>query len=357
MKKLIITIITCVFFFNYIYAFNSITLSDYSKYIHYIKSNLSDFSILRKYNILWNKKVRCNFFEYKDYYYVNPGCILYWYMPELSLKESVDLVFPFIIWFKNVYNLDATGFFYKDASPIFSIKYDIDSILWNTIYDKVILKIMILSDTRIKIPKMYLAFKQIKNYSFYVAWKDLSKRNWWRLVNFSVALKKLNNYILNPWSVLFVNKELANLNWYYKETKDKKYMFYWWVCWVSTMFFRVALINPYLYILKRYNHGYRYVNFYSNYLYWDDAAIYEFNKILKIKNISDKKMIFKSKRIWNEIYLVNIVPKKVDYITYVEKYKISYLTAKVSKTIFDKYWHIIRKLEWISKYIGYNYEK
>ncbi len=76
-----------------------------------------------------------------------------------------------------MYDLNATFFVYTGAVPNFYVTYDIDSIIDKSFESKLLLKILDLTHTWIKVPKIYLAFNQAKNYTFYVAGKDLSKRN------------------------------------------------------------------------------------------------------------------------------------------------------------------------------------
>jgi len=123
------------------------------------------------------------------------------------------------------------------------------------------------------------------------------------------------------------------------------------------MLFRNSLINPYLYVVKRYNHGQRYVNFYSNYIYWDDGAVYEFIKIFKVKNISNSPIYFRKKQIWKELYFVSIVPKKSKQFSIVEKRQTWKLSAYVKKTVYDENWFLKYYQDWVSNYARKNYEK
>ena len=334
----------------------SIDLWEYRQYV----------KILNKYQnkINWNKakkieklNIKCDFYSIGNDYYILPRCFLENNLPKLSLTEVTDSIWPFIKGFSQVYDLNSTWFFYYPAEPKYFVRYDLKGIIWTGKVDKLFLKILALTNTWIKVPKIYLAFNQARNRSFYVAGKDLSKRNWWRLQNFNVAVNALNNLVLEPWEELFINKILANLPGYYKGSWDDKYLFYWWVCGVSTMIFRLALINSYLYVIKRYNHLHRYVNFYSSYLYGDDAALYEYYKILKIKNVSDKPILFKTKKITDEIYFVNVIPTKVDKFVFLGKEKIWKLKALVEKIVFNQDGGIWYIQKWISKYIGYSYER
>jgi len=334
----------------------NINLSQYRQYV----------GLLNKYQnkINWNKakkleklNYKCDFYSVGNDYYILPGCFLENNLPKLSLTQVANSIWPFIKDFSQVYDLNSTGFFYYPAKPRYFVKYDLSGVIWTGKVNKLFLKILALTDTWIKIPKIYLAFNQAKNRSFYVAGKDLSKRNWGRLQNFNVAVSALDNYVLGPSQELFVNKDFANLPWYYIKPWEGKYLFYGWVCGVSTMIFRLALINPYLYVTKRYNHLHRYVNFYSPYLYGDDASLYEYYKILKIKNILDQPILFKTKKIGNEIYFINVVPEKVDKFVFVRKEKIWKLKALVEKIVFNQDGGIWYIQKWISKYIGYSYER
>jgi vancomycin resistance protein YoaR len=152
---------------------------------------------------------------------------------------------------------------------------------------------------------------------------------------------------------LLYNKLIAYAKGYFTGKSKKKYMFYGGVCWTSTMIFRLALISPQIFVEKRYNHNHRYWKYYSKYLFWDDAALYEMKKILKIKNISKKPYYFKVKRIGRKIYLVWIYPEKSNFYTWVQKKQIGHLKAEVKKIVFNQDGGVIYFQKWISKYFGY----
>lgn len=343
-----------LFIFTFIwftFSFNQVDLTTYKN----IKSIISK-KINKKIIINYNK-LACNYFIINNDYYISPWCFLQDNIPKLWIKKTSDLVFPFIKNLDNIYDLKSTSFVSNPSQVKFSYVYDLDKFISNSLSDKILLHILAFKNYYIKVPSIFLAFKEFKNYSLYVSSKDLSKRNKWRLINFNIAIKTLNNYILNPYQELNFNKLVANKPWYYKQNSKSKYLFYGWVCWASTMLFRNALINPYLYVTKRYNHSQRYVYFYSPYIYGDDASIYEYIKVLKIKNISSYPIYFKEKHIWKEIYLVSIVPKKTWKFVYITKKQTWPLSAYVSSTTFDRNWNILYKQSWVSNYKNKNYEK
>jgi len=335
-----------------VFAFNQIDLNTYKNLKNIISKKINK-NLYEKINIPSN--IACNDFIQWDNYYISPWCFLQDKFPKLWVKQTSDLVFPFIQKFDNIYNLNAKKFTYKPSNVDFFYTYNLDNFISNTFIDKVELYVLSIKNYFIKVPKIFLAFKEFKYFSLYVSSKDLSKRNRWRLVNFNVAINTIDNHILQPQAELNFNKLIANRPWYYKKWV-KKYLFYGGVCWASAMLFRNVLISPYLYTTKRYNHSQRYVNFYSPYIYWDDAGLYQYTKILKIKNISNYSIYFKEKRIWKEIYLVSIVPKKSLKISYVSKKQIWPLSARLSSIVFDKNANILYKQTWISNYKRKNYD-
>ena len=352
MKKIIILLLTTLFLWQS-YWFKQINLKQYQTLTHILSwKNLNTKKINKLLSI---PLLKCNQWLNWNYYFVSPSCFLSWKeLPQIDFKTTIDDILPFISDFKNVYNLNSTWFFYTTAKPKFYTNYNIDNIIKQNQTNKIILHILWLLNFYIKIPKIYFEFKQIKNYSFYVSTKDLTLRNKARLQNFDVAMNQLDWYLLSWWNSLTLNNLIANKPWY--EWKGK-YLFYGWVCWVSTMLFRNSLINPYLYVKKRYNHAQRYVNFYSKYIYGDDSSMYEYHKILKIKNISNLPIYFKKKKIWNELFFLSIIPKKVWQITYINKQQTKVLSAKIINKTMDKYWNILYTQSWTSNYKRKNFER
>jgi len=356
MKTLILIILTILVLWKTLW-FNQINLKQYQ--------TLTNILSWKHLNIQKTKKLlsiplpACNQWWNGNYYFISPSCFLSWNnLPKIDFKTTINDILPFISGFKNVYILNSTWFFYTTAKPEFYINYNIDNIIKQNQDNKIILHILWLLKYYIKIPKIYLEFKQIKNYSFYVSTKDLTLRNKWRLQNFDVAMKQLDGYFLPWWKSFILNKLIANKPWYdTKGIRKWKYLFYGGVCGVSTMLFRNALINPYLYVEKRYNHAQRYVNFYSKYIYGDDSSMYEYRKILKIKNISNLPIYFRKKQIWENLYFISIIPKKSQKITYINKQQIKKLSAKLVSKTLDRNWNILYTQSWISNYKNKNYEK
>jgi hypothetical protein len=82
----------------------------------------------------------------------------------------------------------------------------------------------------LKVPKLFIALNQVRDYSFYVSTKDLSNRKGGRLRNFNIAIGKIDNFVLYPGKSLLYNKLIAYAKGYFTGKSKKKYMFYGGVC-------------------------------------------------------------------------------------------------------------------------------
>jgi vancomycin resistance protein YoaR len=69
---------------------------------------------------------------------------------------------------------------------------------------------------------------------------------------------------------------------------------------------------PTIEITKRYPHSEWLVPYYSDYVFGDDAALYQMSKQLEIKNIGSDEMYFKVLEKGNGNYFVIITPKKTN---------------------------------------------
>jgi len=188
----------------------------------------------------------------------------------------------------------------------------------------------------LEIDQLDIAYQNIKNYSFFVADKDLRWRWWCRLTNYNIAMNLFNNKTIKPWETYNTNKEFAQHSAEYCWHETGRYLFYGWVCGASTQLFRVALINPYIKVLQRYGHSQRYVWFYWSYIYWDDAAIYQRSKQFEVQNIWDKEIYFKVwEKNWHK-FLMSVYPSPNPYITKIKREQTSYSRAFVWKEVLSK---------------------
>ena len=70
--------------------------------------------------------------------------------------------------------------------------------------------------------------------------------------------------------------------------------------------FRVSLLDPNISIKKRFSHNERFVQYYGENIWWDDAAVYEYSKQFEIQNSSNSDIVFKMRHEWNNSILVAI---------------------------------------------------
>lgn len=299
----------------------------------------------------------CYFYKKWNKFIISPICFLTNEFPQIWFTKSVDIIFPYINNFTNIYNLESTWFNYETAQPIFKKTFiDLDKIKQNL--DKDTILHLSYQNVDFEIDQTDLAYQNIKKYSFYVADKDLTGRWWCRLTNYNIAMNLFNNKIIKSWEIYNTNKEFAQHTKEYCWHETWRYLFYGWVCGASTQLFRISLINPYIKVLQRHWHSQRYVWFYGKYIYGDDAAIYERSKQFEIKNIGNKDLYFK---VWDKNwhkYMMSVYPEKNDFITNVKREQVSYTKAFVWKQVLSKYdWKKIYE-QWrtSSYYWGRNYE-
>jgi hypothetical protein len=199
--------------------------------------------------------------------------------------------------------------------------------------------------------------EQFKKFWFFVAKRQIDK--YWDCSkhNYLYALTKLNGLYLKPWESYRINDSLAWLTWYCMWVNPWKYQFYQWVCGASTQLYRVSLLMPDIEITKRFPHSQRYVKYYDEIVYWDDAAIYEFQKTFAIKNNWQYPVYFKILDRWDTQYLVWVTPTKPDKITKIDKRQVAKLKGSVSKTVFSLTWNNkLYEQNWLSNYSFKSYD-
>lgn len=233
-----------------------------------------------------------------------------------NIYTITDIIRPSISWWTSWYNQDSTEFIYTGSRPIFASGdlVNIGDLLSGDLSEKLYI-LSEYSDSSIYIPILDIKKYISDNYiSRFVANRDIKLYSHCQKQNFDVAMKKLQSVKLSSGQSLNLNKELTNLSGYCMWSEwEGKYMFYQWVCGTSTLFFRNALVTPDIYISKRQWHSNRFTKYYGDYIYWDDAAIYEMDKQFEIQNKSDYNLYIKFWTSWDlyadsNKYLVSIYP-------------------------------------------------
>lgn len=354
MKYFLSIVFTMIFFLWWNVFANYLELDTYSRLKSVFNSSPDIEKIdIEKLDSLLKWK-NCYYYENWDYFIYLPICFLNKNISQyFSLEETVDILHDDIIWFSDIYDNYNTKFSYYTSTPIFYSK-PLDYYINDK--DSVFLKIITALNYKLKIHKKHFALNNISDYSFYVSDKNLDNRWQCSLKNYNIAIKSLDKLLLKPNQAFNFNDTLVGLKWYCWESSEK-YLFYAWVCWASTQLFRVSLINPYIYINKRYSHAQRYVNYYDEYIYWDDASVYEYIKQFEITNRWKYPMYFRFKNINSTNYLYSVVPIKESYRTDVTKEQTRSLSSYVSKEVFNfESNELIYKQDRASNYLKKNYE-
>ncbi len=255
----------------------------------------------------------------------------------ITLKSNIDLVRDNVSWFADIYDTNNNTFNFSWSKVTFR---DNDSsylhILENLNHKPINSNIYLLIKYwyKMKLSKKDMAMRFAKyNYYFAVSDRDISKYGECAKTNFRVAFEQMGNRLLKPWDTLDINTLFANLDWYCK-WDGEDFMFYQWVCGVSTQVFRLWVLFPELWVYKRQNHNIRYTVYYGDEVVWDDAAIYEDIKKLEIRNDSNQDIYLLTKS-WDKdrYYLVSAYPIKPGYTIKVEKQPLDNLSANLRRTI------------------------
>lgn len=295
------------------------------------------------------RKDNCIIQNYGDYSYISPVCLLE-NKNYLDTKEALKYLLQDLDNFYDTYQQDSYYFSYEATKPSFKYSnFDKYSKYRWTIYEKIALLYIRHENKMIKVDNNILSRLMFENYSFYAVPTNLENRWPCSLTNYKLAISKLNWMELEPWEVLDLNKIISNDPRSCKWSSTKSFLFYWWSCGASSQLFRLSLIMPDLTTLERAGHSKRRALYYGSNIMWDDAAMYENSKKLIIRNDFDTSVYFIAYEKWNHIYLIWIVPKKVD--EYVEIIKnVNWYKSSVFKQIYDKKWALIWNYQFDSSY-------
>jgi hypothetical protein len=325
------------------YMKNINTLSVYSKKIPKI-------SLLKK--LILVKDEKCEYQITWNNYVLSPICLLRKEFPNVPYKTIIDKIRSDLDWFNEIYNDSSKNFIYESTIPLFQ---SYKSFMPKSDRQKYLLASLQQQWKKISIPEKYIYYEKSKEFWFFVVRKDLSLLKPCTKQNYKVALNSFDNFILSPWKTINLNEYISYLPWYCKWTWPKNLMFYGWVCWFASQLFRTSLINPDIEIVKRSWHSVWLTAYYSDYIYWDDAAIYQNNKQFEIKNNSDKEIYFKVLDKWEFNYFVAIMPEKSSKWVNINKVQIWDLSAQVIKETYDmESWKIKNNQVFDSRYDSKN---
>lgn len=260
----------------------------------------------RDNNSLQNKEysANCSYTLSAWIFKINAVCIQQKQLPQLTLVDIVNEVRNQIEWFSWYYDAHSPSFNYYWATPIFSTKWS-PYLQWNEESEQLISGAI---EKRKKITFTYneLAQYYAQHLSYFVADKDLT--NLWRCTrkNYLIALDWMDWVIMNPWDVFNANVKLGLLRWYCEWASEWSFSFYGGVCGMVSQLFRVSLLDPEIIVNSRFPHNERFVQYYWETVWGDDAAVYEYSKSFEIKNLSNSDIIFKTRHEWNKSIFVAI---------------------------------------------------
>ena len=354
MKKLILVWIgiSLVVMFQQIFAAGSIfPIDQYTKSVREF-TGYTTFGQLQK--LIFIKKSPCTIFQENDAsYLISPACLVQQGFTGMEVDKALNLITPFIHDMNVVYNTSASQFIYQSTSPIFTKKF-LPSQFTDDL-DISFLASLQKQGTNIRISDVQLAYMTSKSWSRYAVWKDMTALKPCTKQNYYVAFNLLDNYILASGAQLNLNDILAYRGGYCKGTGPKDLMFYGGVCGAATQLFRLSLLIPGIDIVDRYEHSIWYVPYYSEYVYGDDAALYQKSKKLVLQNNSPYPIYIRTIDFGQSTYLIGIVPQHTTSYVEITKEQTSDLSSKVTKKVYSNTKNLIKNQEFLSNYVKKSY--
>jgi len=332
MNKFVCSIIFVAFiyfFWNFIFAQSIIPVEDYSKHIRAFSWSTKIWEFQKR---LFINKVNCLIEQEWYSYLLSPSCLVRPINTGMTIENALKLIMPYVDSIPVVYNTSSPIFSYEATSPIFSKKI-FPVKLWDPL-DYAFLLDLQNKNSKIRVSDLQLAYLISKSRSRYGVWKS----DVWTLKpctkqNYYVAFNSLSDHIRKSWEELNINDIISNRSWYCKGTWPKNLMFYGGVCGFATQLFRLSLLIPNVDTVERYGHSQRYVPYYSDYIYWDDAALYENSKKLILKNNLSTDIYLRTLDLGTSTYLIGVVPQKTSSYVEIKKEQVWKLKGQVTKIV------------------------
>lgn len=312
----------------------------FKTYIEHIQAankfawHLSPIQIELAYNEISDKT--CTREEDENNFYLEPICLFQKKYPHIEFTQVVDFIYDNIDWFNHVYNTaPAESFNYEWAAPIYKDNTSRDFLLLqNTHAHKAIAAFHSIENNKIQIPKNIIAELIAQDYTFYVVYNDITKRQGCTLTNYKVALNSMDKVLLYPGHVLNFNKHIEWLE-YCTWRWRTDLMFYGGVCGAASQVFRASLLIPWIQVTQRHGHSERWGYYYGDDITGDDAAIYEMHKQLEIKNNDSRWIYFRTIVGDNYDYLIAVSPYKSKQWVQITRQRETSLKTNITKSIYN----------------------
>lgn len=355
--SILIFLTTALAWYSFANEENILSFTQYQKNLSTIdtmKTNISQTKLISKLKEIQDQE--CLIEEEWTNYILSPVCLLKKKLPTMDITEVWEEMKNNIYGFTNTYNETQTEFTYEWAIPLIKNIASVELFPRNNTY-KAFLIYLQEQEKKIRIPKKIIAKELFSTYTFYVTKKDTTQLKPCTKQNYIVAFSSMDNIQIAPEETFTVNDHIAYLPGYCKGRWPQDLKFYGWVCWFATQVFRTSLLMPDIDIITRYAHSVWLVPYYSDYVFADDATIYENSKKLIIKNIGTETIYFKTIQKTNYTYLIAIIPQKNTKGVSITKKETSELAGEVTKNVYNiKKKNIINTAIFKAKYTSKAYQ-
>lgn len=158
------------------------------------------------------QKRRCVWYDRGTYFAVSPACFLQEdaHLPLLSFSDTVDLIMPYIADVSDIYDTFSSTFSYRGTSLLWKQSFPHIEDLFRA-KDIFLLRLLGHYNILIRIPKIFLAYEQVANYSFYASMRETADTyNECRKQNYDIAMQALDRVLLESGEELNMNTLIAN---------------------------------------------------------------------------------------------------------------------------------------------------
>lgn len=296
----------------------------------------------------------CTWTDQWDSYIIAARCLTQNQLPTLWFEESIEYLRPHVQLFDTTYDIGRASFEYRWDSPDLYHEFSQRSSWRYHLHWDDVLRTLSTQDISIILPKDILASRQTDGYFFGATPRRLA---WWRCTqtNYLVAVSSLDRLLLMPGATLNLNRRIEYLPGYCKGKGDTWLMFFGGVCGVSSQLFRGTMLSEMLTVLQRHPHSQRYTQYYTDDVWWDDAAIYQMSKQFEIRNDSDQPVLFRTVQYQDIMYLVTISPTIPPTYTSIQKQQLWPRSSTVTKSIYNRLNHdLINTISRSSVYTAIN---
>lgn len=301
-----------------------------------------------------SKELTCDLEFISSWVLVDPDCLAN-KPPHLEefFDETINNRRDDVIGFSDEYGIHSAEFTYKGAKPLFAGQLQ-DFATKLSDPERIERRDNQLSGDRVMLDYAQYDVWRMMYFDYYVTRRDkLEELGPCARINYDVAMIVFDRQMILPWQEFNANRQLAHRIGYCGTSESlSDYVFQWGVCGATSQMFRTALLHPDLNVIERHPHQIWYERYYDETIRWDDAAIIEFRKQLRIQNSWDYSVYFRTiNPDWApSALLVAISPYQDSRYVSIQRWQVADMVWELSATVYDWSGVVLDRYEQVSTY-------